>query len=59
MAKSKFYDDFQELKNSKIVLLPVAVINSFVEYCNARNVHPCGGSLVQTSGGSLLQYLYL
>lgn len=59
MAKSKFYDDFQELKNSKIVLLPVEVINPFIEYCSVRNVHPCGGALVQTSGGSMLQYLYL
>ena len=52
MAKSKFFDDFQELKNSKIVLLPVEVINLFIEYCSAQNVHP-------TSAGSMLQYLYL
>lgn len=59
MAKSKFFDDFQELKNYKIVLLPVEVINPFIEYCNAQNVHPCGGALVQTLGGSMFQYLYL
>lgn len=59
MSKSKFSEDFQTLKNSKIVLLPVEVINPFIEYCNAQNVRPCGGALVQTSGGSMLQYLYL
>ena len=59
MAKSKFFDDFQELKRSGSVLLPVSVICAFLDFCASENVHPCGGAIVETSGGSMFQYLYL
>lgn len=56
---SSYVEILRDLRGCGSLALPVAVVPDFVKFCNRLQVFPCGGAVVQSFDGSMLQYLYL
>lgn len=49
-------DKFDKLTTKKLVEIPFELREVFVEYCQVRNVFPCGGLITDDNA---IQYFYL